>query len=416
MFSGAGGIDIGLEAAGFETRLCVEIDEDARATLEKNRPAWKLATPGDVHLHAPRELLKLAALEPGELDLLVGGPPCQPFSKSGFWATGDSGRLSDPRSDTLRAFLDVVETALPRVVLIENVRGLTYSGKREGLDLVTNELARINSSRGTQYCMSVFHLDAADFGVPQHRERVFIVADRDGRSFSPPARTHGSDENLLPYSSAWDAIGNLAGTSRSSDLAVRGKWAGLLPSIPEGQNYQWHTEGSGGLPLFGWRTRYWSFLLKLSKSRPSWTIQATPGPSTGPFHWNNRQLSIREMCRLQTFPDSYEIVGNRRAAQRQIGNAVPCALAEVLGREIRWQLLDSMVDRALPTLIPSPAVRTPRASPTRKVEPRFLKLQGKHERHGGTGAGPLAARRRAEELAHGLRVQSASDRVENQPE
>src|SRR5438132_1161838 len=98
LFTGAGGLDLGLEAAGFRTVLCVEIDEAARATIRRSRPRWKLATPGDVHEHKPRDLLATADLKEGELDLLTGGPPCQPFSKSGYWSAGDSRRLSDPRA------------------------------------------------------------------------------------------------------------------------------------------------------------------------------------------------------------------------------------------------------------------------------------------------------------------------------
>ncbi len=93
------------------------------------------------------------------------------------------------------------------------------------------------------------------------------------------------------------------------------------------------------MPLFGWRRRYWNFLLKLAKRLPSRTIQAQPGPAVGPFHWENRRLSDRELCRLQTFPDDVQVHGNRMSVQRQIGNAVPSLLAEVLGREIKTQLL-----------------------------------------------------------------------------
>ena len=91
------------------------------------------------------------------------------------------------------------------------------------------------------------------------------------------------------------------------------------------------------MPLFDWRTRYWSFLLKLAKSRPSWTIQAQPGPAIGPFHWDNRRLSVAEMAALQTFPKGYKFVGGRVSVQRQLGNAVPSLLAEVLAREIARQ-------------------------------------------------------------------------------
>src|SRR5439155_22957045 len=173
--------------------------------------------------------------------------------------------------------------------------------------------------------------------------RCIRVASRDGTAFRFPELTHGDDSDgqqslLDTYRTAWDAIGSLT-PSPSEDLEVRGRWAGLLPSIPEGHNYLWHTDRMGGLPLFGWRRRFWSFLLKLAKNRPSWTIQAQPGPAVGPFHWENRRLSVRELCRIQTFPDDVNVVGGRGSAQRQVGNAVPSLLAEVVGRAVREQLL-----------------------------------------------------------------------------
>lgn len=392
LFSGAGGLDLGLEAAGFETRLCVELDEDARATIAANRPRWTLATPGDIHAHEPVDLLKQGQLVAGEIEVLAGGAPCQPFSKSGYWANGDSRRLRDPRANTLRAYLDVVEAAQPRVVLLENVRGLTYVGKDEGLALLVRGLESINKRHGSRYRVSVFCLNAADFGVPQFRERVFVIADREGKLFTPPPPTHGDGPGLMPRLTAWDAIGDLAKQSHE-DLALTGKWANLIPSVPEGGNYQALTEEGGGDPLFGWRTKFWSFLLKLAKNRPSWTIQANPGPATGPFHWSNRQLSVRELCRLQTIPDDYVIAGVRRAAVRQIGNAVPCALAEVLGLEIRRQLLGQATVRTTPTLVPNYSTKPPRATPRVSVPIEYEHLRGKHKPHGGTGKGPSAKKR-----------------------
>src|SRR5207249_2951654 len=154
---------------------------------------------------------------------------------------------------------------------------------------------------------------------------------------------------LHPWRTAWDAIADV-NPSTAEDLDAQGKWADLLPSIPEGQNYLWHTNRLGGMSLFGWRTRYWGMLLKLAKNRPSWTIQAQPGPAIGPFHWDNRRLSTRELCRLQTFPDDVNIVGGRGSAQKQLGNAVPSLLAEVMGRAIKVQLLDEPVVESRPTL------------------------------------------------------------------
>lgn len=393
LFSGAGGLDLGLEAAGFETRLCVEIDEDARATLRRNRPSWTLATPGDIHLHKPADLLALAGLRPGQLELLAGGPPCQPFSKSGYWSAGDSKRLSDPRAATLDAYLRVVEAALPCVFLLENVRGLTFEGKDEGLRLLQQGLERINRRKKTGYHVNVVHLNAAHFGAPQFRERVFLIASRSGEIFHRPKSTHGEGASLEPYRTAWDAIGDLDTADWPKELEPTGKWARLLPSIPEGENYLWHTPDGGGEPLFGWRTRFWSFLLKLAKGKPSWTIQAEPGPATGPFHWKSRLLSVRELCRLQTFPDEYVITGERRAAQRQLGNAVPCALAEMLGLEIQRQMLGMSEAQSLLSLLPPRRPACPARERTRKVPEEYLALRGRHRPHPGPGLGPSAVLR-----------------------
>ena len=135
LFSGVGGIDYGLEAAGFDTRVCVDLDHDSCETIRRNRPSWHVIERdlGDV---TSEELLGVAGLSVGELDLLTGGPPCQPFSKAGYWANGDSARLADPRAATLREFMRVWEEVLPRVVLFENVRGFAYQSKTEALDFI----------------------------------------------------------------------------------------------------------------------------------------------------------------------------------------------------------------------------------------------------------------------------------------
>jgi DNA (cytosine-5)-methyltransferase 1 len=198
------------------------------------------------------------------------------------------------------------------------------------------------------------------------------------------------DPTLDPYRTTWDALWDLP-LQPNEDLAVMGKWADLLPSVPEGCNYLHHTERGDGERLFGWRTRYWSFLLKIAKNHPSWTIQAQPGPATGPFHWLSRRLSSRELCRLQTFPDEIEIVGDYWAVQRQLGNAVPSLLAEVLARAIRSQLLDTPVDRYKPKLLrESAALPCPPPEVPAVVPERYYHLRGEHEAHPGTGQGPRA--------------------------
>jgi DNA (cytosine-5)-methyltransferase 1 len=399
LYTGVGGLDFGFEAAGFHTTVAIEIDPIACRVLATNRPLWKIIE-DDINNVSILKMLDAANLRPREADVLIGGPPCQPFSKSSYWIRGSTRRLEDLRAGTLAHYLKVLKATLPRAFLLENVLGLSYSGKTEALDFVRREIADINKSTGTNYSIEIESLNAADFGVPQLRERVFVVGARDGKKFRFPNRTHGSKEQIaegkgiLPYATAWDAIGDLAQDLNSSDLTVSGKWADLLPTIPEGRNYLWHTPRGGGEPLFGWRTRYWNFLLKLSKDQPSWTIQAQPGPSTGPFHWRNRKLSGEELCRLQTFPSALNFGACTRAdIQRLVGNAVPSALAEVLAREIRSQLLGAGRKRGVLSLIPKKRDDTPPPEKQLAVPKKYLVLAGAHAEHPGTGKGAGALRR-----------------------
>jgi len=394
LYSGAGGLDYGFEAAGFKTAIALERDHDSCETLRRSRPRWKVIE-DDIFKVSTSEMLQKGGLRQGEVDVLIGGPPCQPFSKAGYWASGDTLRLADPRANTLSAYLRVVEEALPRAFVLENVEGLAYEGKDEGLQLLMARLEAINHKTRSRYSPVVKRLYAADYGVPQRRERVFVVASRDGREFRFPRATHqdspaqlelfGNDP-LPSYRTAWDALADVV-HDPDEDLAVHGKWAALLPSIPEGQNYLWHTERGGGRPLFGWRRHFWTFLLKLSKAMPSWTIQAQPGPSVGPFHWSNRRLSARELCRLQTFPDDVTIFGKRSSVQRQVGNAVPSLLAEVLAREIRVQLIDRPRTRGELRLLPPRHAPIPPPEPVERVPRHYLSRSGKHSAHPGTGKG-----------------------------
>ena len=397
LFTGVGGLDFGFEAAGFETVVAVEIDPVSSHTLRLNRN-WPVIE-RDIHEVTSKELLRTARLRPGQADVLIGGPPCQPFSKSGYWARGDSLRLDDPRADTLMAYLRVLRDAQPKALLLENVYGLAYKGKSEGLDRILAGIEQINREIGTSYKPVWQVIDAASYGVPQHRERVIIVASRDGKPFRFPRITHCEPGDLLlgadcePWRTTWDALGDLPERLNDPTLSIGGKWADLLPSIPEGQNYLWHTPRGGGEPLFGWRTRYWSFLLKLAKSRPSWTIQAQPGPATGPFHWTNRRLSTLELCRLQTFPDGLQFDCGRNDVQRMLGNAVPSLVAEVIGRAIRTQLLGKPIKTRKLKLLPPRRKSTPSPERVAKVPSAFLALAGAHAAHPGTGQGNRARQR-----------------------
>lgn len=397
LFTGVGGLDYGFEAAGFDTSVAVELDAVCCRTLRLNRD-WPVIE-GDIHAVTSKGLLKTAKLKKGQADVLIGGPPCQPFSKSGYWARGDAARLDDPRADTLTAYLRILRDTQPKTFLLENVSGLAYKGKSEGLDRILNGIKRINAETGSNYRPVWQVIDAACYGVPQHRERVFIVASRDGRVFKFPKVTHGERDDLLlgtdiePYRTVWDALGDLPERPNDPKLKMTGKWADLLPSIPEGENYLWHTPRGGGKPLFGWRTRYWSFMLKLAKDRPSWTIQAQPGPATGPFHWTNRKLSAQELCRLQTFPDGLEFDCGRNDIQRMLGNAVPSLVAEAISREIRAQLLGKPVKKKKLILLPPQRAKMPLAERLIKVPAKYLPLVGDHAEHPGEGMGNRARQR-----------------------
>lgn len=415
LYTGAGGLDLGLEAAGFTTTVAVEYNGHACRTLRANQGPGR---PGEVieasiHDVSSEQLGRAGRTRPGEASLLVGGPPCQPFSKSAYWVHGDTKRLADPRADTLTAYLRVLRDLQPRVFLLENVFGLTYKGKDEALRLLQNTVEAINREVGTRYSFCWRVLNTANFGIPQIRERFFLVGARDGREFNFPEPTHAeypgeitsapvdsahqmalfghrTKRVLEPWRTAWDALGDLDDRAVEG-LQVTGKWGDLLSSIPEGKNYLHHTNKGEGMPLFGWRRRYWTFLLKLAKNRPSWTLQAQPGAGIGPFHWKNRRLSVEEMMRIQTFPDGYKIEGGYTEAVRQLGNAVPSLMTEVLGREIRRQLLDDPIAAPLRLIPPR---RTPVPPPERllAVPSKFHIHLGDHAPHPGTGKGHLAYR------------------------
>lgn len=403
LFTGAGGLDLGFHAAGLHTAVAVEMDQACCETLRANVSKsirWSVIE-APVETVTSERILREAGLQAGEADVLVGGPPCQPFSKSGYWSRGDSGRLSDPRANTLAEYIRVLQDTLPKAFLLENVSGLAYSGKEEGFQFLLDEIKRVNRETGANYVVSAMVLNAAWFGVPQTRERIILVGSREGKSFSFPDRRFADLAaepalQLEPYRTAWDALGDLGEPSDWEEAKAMGQWADLLPSIPEGMNYLHHTDRGDGLPLFGWRRRYWSFLLKLSKRRPSWTLTAQPGPAIGPFHWDNRRLARAELKRLQTFPDDYVVTGTLRDVQRQLGNAVPSLLAEVLALEIRRQLLGHRVSSKDPSLLPPKRLKVPTPAPVQPVPAKFLSRVGEHEAHPGTGMGYAAMRRAAE--------------------
>lgn len=339
LFSGAGGLDLGTERAGFRVAAAVEVDDDSADTMEKN--FHELASPvlrEDILYVSTERILAAAGLRAGEApDLLVGGPPCTPFSKSGFWL--DWKRAGhDPNASLLQEYTRVLREARPRRFVLENVYALTYNNRasKPAFERLMHEIAEAG------YRCRWAVLNAANYGVPQSRPRLFVVGARDGDPVPQlPTSTHGGQWERRAtgnpeqsHVTTGEALDGLAAEPERGE-EVRGRWAYLLPQIPPGDNYLYLTAHRGHPnPVFEWRSRYWSFLLKLNPERPSPTIQAQPGPNVGPFHWENRRLRVPELKRLFTYPDDFDLVGARSSVQAQMGNSVPPLLAEQVVKRV----------------------------------------------------------------------------------
>lgn len=356
LFSGAGGLDLGCEEAGFTTRAAVEVNETARSTLLTNTGRFlpgltpQRVFPDIVELDY-EELLAAAGLAPGEASLVHGGPPCTPFSKSGYWlAYKRAGR--DPRACLLDNYVEALRAARPKAFLMENVYGLAYNNQNRSI------LKRfIASVRAAGYSFDSRIILAADHGVPQLRQRLICVGFRtdlldvapDLWRFDWPADSHtgpherrvGWESGLIPHVTTGEALAGLTAEQNppEAEERVSGTYAPELLEIPPGDNYLFFTAHRGHpAPRFKWRSRYWSFLLKLDPHRPSPTIQGQPGPWVGPFHWDSRRLRVAELKRLMTFPAEYVVCGSRRDQQLQLGNAVPPLLARRIAERIAAEL------------------------------------------------------------------------------
>lgn len=360
LFSGAGGLDLAVERADAEplephdrgsgrARVVVATDYNAPAlqTLAKNFPHTKSIV-GDIRKLDSEQLLESAGLKKTEPVLLVGGPPCTPFSKSGFWLE-QKRESRDPNASLLDEYVRMVKETRPEAFILENVQGLTYSTHRAQFDRLLKSLAELGYNPQWKVLL------AADYGVPQLRRRVFVVGRRDGVEFQFPQPTHAGwsehtrkfDPNLIPHVTSAKAFEGL-NRGLIEDEYVAGQYGDLAAEVPPGQNYLWHTDRYDGRDVFKWRSRYWTFLLRLDPNRPSSTIQAQPGPYVGPFHWENitteagekraRRLRVPEILRLMSFPDDFKVPATRADVQRQLGNAVPLELGKAVARALLTQL------------------------------------------------------------------------------
>jgi DNA (cytosine-5)-methyltransferase 1 len=338
LFAGCGGLDLGIEQAGFKICVATDADSTCSKTYELNSPKVPYIV-GKIGEISTQAILDAGRLKVGEVDLLIGGPPCPSFSKSRFYRTEKPRALDDPvAAETVGGYLRVLEDVRPKAFILENVKGLAYGVHKEALNHI------IKTANKLGYFTSVHIVNAADYGVPQIRERCLVVGALNG-PITPPKPTHAKtptkEDKLKPWVTVGDAIADLDTEELAHDEGhfAGGKHNALLKNIPPGQNYLFYTAERGHPePLFKWRSRYWSFLLKLSPTLPSWTIQARRSNNMGPLHWRNRILRIEEIKRLQSFPDDFILSGNIDQQWRQIGNAVPPLLAKQFGLVIKKNL------------------------------------------------------------------------------
>jgi len=329
LFSGAGGLDIGFHDAGFDVRSMVEIDERFAPTLCHN------CLPDGYFGHGKVNCIDVREFKPQQqYDFIVGGPPCQTFSAAARRASGVTGVNDTERGMLFEEYVRILKKVKPKGFLFENVYGIIGANDGKAWAAVKSAFESVG--------YRIFHriLDAADFGVPQHRERVFIVGVRDKKQeFKFPLPTHGPDSpSKRQHFCSRQALEGLGSIEKSSK-PLGGQYGHLLEGIPPGLNYSFYTSNLGHpQPVFAWRSKFSDFLYKADPNRPVRTLKAQGGQYTGPFHWHNRKFTLPELKRLQTFPDHYEILGAGTTVVHQIGNSVPSQLGRILALAVLDQV------------------------------------------------------------------------------
>jgi len=336
-FSGAGGLDIGSQLAGTKVISSLDFDKDSVATMKANKYfAHTKHFHKDIKEMHAKDYEKIIKANNPEKLILVGGPPCQPFSKAGYWVTHHNRLGSEDPRNMIGQYLRIVEELQPDGFLLENVESLLHPKNEQAVTDLKEAIDKLG------YKFIVYRADALNFGVPQKRKRVFFIASRKGIT-GEPIKTHGDEleilinKNLLPHERVIDWIGKFDTDKyfEVEELTTGKTYDEELKQIPPGQNYFALTERNGHPnPKFEANKRFWNFLLKLHPNKPSWTIAAQPGPWVGPFHWNNRRLRVPESAAIQTFPEDYHFVGTRRSIQKQIGNAVPSLLGKAIVKHL----------------------------------------------------------------------------------
>lgn len=383
LFTGAAGLDVGLEKTGrFDLRACVEVNPTFCATLETNRASGRFAhdetllLQEDIRDLDARVLREKLDLEQGELDVLVGGPPCQAFSTAGRRQS-----IQDPRGMLIWDFMRFVEEFRPKYFLMENVRGLLSAAlrhrpiamrpERGGAPLEDDEqpgsvvdmwVEDLLKTTGGEYRVDCFEVNAVNYGAPQLRERILFFGNRLGEIVEFPAPTHGPlkpatgkvEDDRLPFRTLRDVLDGFEEVEEERvllDFSPRKK--GYLSQVPPGGNWRSLPDEvqreSMGKAYFakGGRSGWWR---RLGWDFPCPTIVTMPNhASTSMCHPNEvRVLSVAECARIQEFPTNWIFEGTPQEQYEQVGNAVPARLGEVSGSVLTAHLSGEAADRPYP--------------------------------------------------------------------
>jgi len=345
LFSGAMGLDIGLELAGLDVKIAQDFDKDCIATMRANNHE---VLGGDIRDIEPCDILSRANLSPGEPFLICGGPPCQPFSTAGKRLG-----INDPRGSLFMDFIRMIDYIQPRFFLMENVKGIMSAPlkhipisdndcnfkmkstlKESVLEVLLDEFNKLGY--GTTYGV----LDAVNYGVPQFRERFVIIGSRDHEEIYLPIPTHF--ERHQEASFQWKTLG-YAISDLECDfgecISFSQERMRFLKMVPEGGNWKdlpeyLVPEAMGGAYKSGGGKV--GFYRRLSYEQPSPTLVTSPVQKASMFchPTSDRPLSVKEYARIQQFPEEWIFIGNTASKYRQIGNAVPVGLAIALGKSI----------------------------------------------------------------------------------
>jgi len=345
-FSGAMGMDLGLEKAGFKTIFACENNNACRKTISKNRP--KIGLIGDIRDYTPQEIKNISGLDKhDEIDLIVGGPPCQAFSTA-----GKRKGFEDERGNVFLTFIDTIIALKPKYAVIENVRGLLSAPLKHrphnvrGKDfqnLQPDELPGgalnhiIKKLNEDGYSVTFNLYNSANFGTPQKRERVILICSRVGEKvpYLEPTHSEKGENNLPKWKTFREAVSHLK-DCKHDYINFPEKRLNYYRKIEEGKN--WRSlpidiqKEAMGVSFYsgGGKT---GFLRRLAWDKPSPTLLTHPAmPATDLCHpIENRPLSIQEYKAIQEFPEDWKIEGSILEQYKQIGNAVPVGLGFAVG-------------------------------------------------------------------------------------